>query len=349
MQHEERIKMFKEVFAPLPGEIVLFLMDVPQENKKDFDIWKNRREMVHDWYNTFKELGTKEGFTVEMLEYKATGIHNAPLPRNVVDAVKKSNLVIAMTEYSTTSTLLPITKAEGTITRCASMPQVEKRMEETAMKADYSEVKKYATALSRMLNNAIGANIVFSTGDILYVDLRNRDAYLEAGDCTKAGQFINLPSGEALKPPYEGTIDEISKYGESKTKGIWPVYYGREILKYVIKNNKIVKIIGDNIKAKKMESFFAENDTRRNIAELGIGCNPKAVIIGKILEDEKVGLHIAYGKSTHLGGKVNSDMHIDIVHAKGCLVEGTTFTLINADGSKTELIRDANLRYELLK
>ena len=201
MQHEERIKMFKEVFAPLPGEKVLFLMDVPHLNKKDLDIWKNRRDMVQDWYKTFKELGIKEGFNVEMLEYTATGIHNAPLPKNIVDAAKKSNLVIAMTEYSPTSTLLPITKAEGTITRCASMPQVEKRMEETAMKADYPEVKKYANALKIILNNAIGANIVFSTGDILYIDLRNRDAYLEAGDCTKTGQFINYQSGEALKPP----------------------------------------------------------------------------------------------------------------------------------------------------
>jgi len=51
-----------------------------------------------------------------------------------------------------------------------------------------------------------------------------------------------------------------------------------------------------------MRIFFAENDTRRNIAELGIGCNPKAVITGNILEDEKVGLHIAYGMSSHLGG-----------------------------------------------
>ena len=97
-----------------------------------------------------------------------------------------------------------------------------------------------------------------------------------------------------------------------------------------------------------MKKFFDENETRRNVAELGIGCNPKAVVIGKILEDEKVGLHIAYGKSTHLGGKVDSDMHLDIVHTKGCPVEGTTLTLDNLDGSKTELIKNAMLQYELL-
>ncbi len=92
-----------------------------------------------------------------------------------------------------------------------------------------------------------------------------------------------------------------------------------------------------------------ENDTRRNIAELGIGCNPKAVVTGNVLEDEKVGLHIAYGMSTHLGGKVKSDVHSDICYSKGCPVEGTTVNLINGDGSKTEIIRNATLRYNLLR
>jgi leucyl aminopeptidase (aminopeptidase T) len=322
---------------------------VPKDNKEYPDLWKDRIEMVHDWYDTFKELGKEEGFTVEMLEYEETGKHNALLPKYVEDAIKKSNLVIAMTEYSITSTLLPISKAEGTITRGASMPNVEKSMEETAMSADYEEVNKYASKLERMLNNAIGADILFSTGDKLYIDLRYRNAMYEAGDCTKVSQFINFPSGEALKVPYEATLDEINEFGESKTEGIWPVYYGNDVMKYKVKNNRVVEIIGDGIKAEEMRNFFKDNDTRRNLAELGIGCNPKAVIVGQILEDEKVGLHIAYGTSTHLGGKVKSDMHQDIVHAKGCLIEGTSLTLINADGSKTELIRDAILRYELLK
>jgi len=348
MRYEDRIKMFKQVFAPIPGEKVLFLMDVPNGGKKDTDEFKERLEMVQDWYNTFKGLGKKEGFTVEMLKYESTGRHNAPLPDDVANAVKKSNLVIAMTEFSPTSTILPISRAEGSITRCASMPGVERSMEDTAMSADFSEVNKYARNLEKMLNNAIGADITFSTGDKLYLDLRYRNAMHEAGDCTKVGKFINFPTGEALKPPYEATPDEIDEKGESKTEGTWPVYFDNNRMIFKVKNNKIVDIIGDGKKADEMKKFFKENDTRRNLAELGIGCNPNAVIMGKILEDEKVGLHIAYGTSAHLGGKVKSDVHLDIVHAKGCPIEGTTLNLINVDGSKTELIRDTVLRYELL-
>jgi len=337
------------VFAPKSGEKVLFLVDTPHDEIKDNNIWTDRRKMAKEWHDIFKEIGNKTGFSVSMMEYKATGVHNSPVPQDAIDAAKKSNLIIAMTEFSGTSTLLPLCKAEGSITRGASMPGVEKRMEETAFSADYAEVKKHALAIEKILNVTIGAEVLFSTGDVLYIDLRNRVAKSDTGDYSKTGQAINFPSGEACKAPYEGTSDEIAEFGESKTEGILPSDYNGELVRYVIKNNKIADIIGNGEKAKEMREFFEENHTRRNIAELGIGCNPKAVVIGNVLEDEKVGLLIAYDMSIHLGGKVKSDVHQDICYSKGCPVEGTTLTLINADGSKTELIQDAMLRYELLK
>ena len=341
--------MFKDVFAPQSGEKVLFLIDTSHDNIKDNEIWKDRRKMAQEWYTIFKEMGAKAGFSIDWLEYKATGLHNSLINPEILNMVRKSNLVIAMTEYSATSSLLPICKNQGTGSRCASMPGVERRMEETAFRANYQQVKKYAISIAKMLNDAEGAEIVFSTGDKLNIDLRNRIADADTGDCTQTGQAINFPSGEACIVPYEAAIDEINVFGESKTEGIWPVMYNGDLLKFIIKNNRIVDIIGKGKKANEMRKFFMENTTRKNVAELGIGCNPRAVITGNVLEDEKVGLHIAYGMSTHLGGKVQSDMHEDICYSKGCPVEGTTLTLINRDGSTTELIKDAMLRYELLK
>ena len=350
MKHEEKIKMFKDVFAPKSGEKVLFLIDIPHDKIKDSEVWKDRREMARSWYQTFKEMGDENSFSVSMMEYKATGVHNSPVPQDAIDVAKKSNLFIAMTEFSGTSTLLPICRAKGSITRGASMPGVEKRMEETALRADYAEVKKHALAIEKMLNVTIGAEVLFSTGDTLYIDLRNRYAHADKGECIKPGQAINLPSGETCKVPYEAVSDEIGEFGESKTEGILPVSYEDGILQFVIKNNKIVEVVGESKKADDMRVFFEKDETHRNIAELGIGCNPKAVVTGNILEDEKVGgLHIAYGMSSFLGGKVKSDMHQDVCYPKGLPVEATTLTLFNKDGIKTELIRDAVLRYEMLK
>jgi leucyl aminopeptidase (aminopeptidase T) len=203
MKLEEKIKMFKTVFAPKSGEKVLFLVDIPHDHITDNNAWKERRESALEWYTTFKEMGAITGFSVNIQEYKGTGMNNSPIPDEIIDAACKSNLVIAMTEYSASASLIPICDSENSITRCASMPGVEKRMEETAFRANYQQVKKYATTIAKMLNDALGAEIVFSTDDNLYIDLRNRIGDADTGDCTQTGQFINFPSGEACKAPYE--------------------------------------------------------------------------------------------------------------------------------------------------
>jgi len=350
MNREEKIKLFKDVFAPKKDEKILFLVDTPHDYIKDNEKWKDRRVMAKEWYDTFKELGKKEGFNVDYKEYAATGRHNSPVPEEILEIVKAYNLVLAMTEYSMTSSLIPLCRAKGSITRAASMPTIEKRMEQTALQADYTEVQHYAYSLERYLNKANSAEILFSTGDRLFIDLRNRKAHADTGECKNPGQSINFPSGEACKVPYEAATDEIDEFGESKTEGVMPVAYEKELMKFIIKNNKINEVIGNGRKAEQMRVFFSKDDSHRNIAELGIGCNPKAVVTGNILEDEKVGgLHIAYGMSTQLGGKINSDMHQDICYPKGLPVEATTLTLNYKDGSKTDIIHKAKLRYDLLE
>ena len=348
MNKEEKIKMFNDVFAPKSGEKVLFLYDTPHDNINDNDQWKECRIMVKEWYDIFKEMGAKIGFSVDIDNYPATGLHNSPIPKDIINDARKSNLVIVMAEFSASSSILPVCHEKGSNTRGASM-RPERRMERTAFRANYPEVKQYANAIRKILEKSVGAEIEFSTGDKLYMDLRNRPSWSDDGECCKKGQAINFPSGEAFQAPYEAINDEINEFGESKTEGILPASYDRELVKYIIKNNKIVEVQGEGKNAEKMRSFFNEKESRKNIAELGIGCNPSAVISGNVLEDEKVGLHIAYGLSCHFGGKVDCDVHLDIVYAKGCPVEGETLTLIGKDGERIELIRDAMLRYKLLK
>lgn len=348
MNEEEKFKMINDVFAPKTGEKVLIMYDTPHGNVKDNDGWKERREMSKEWYETLKKMGESGGFTVDIFGYESAGLHNTQQPKEVEDKIASYNLVLVIMEFSISSTMSKVIRTKDSVTRGAGL-HPEKRMEDGVFKANYKEVSKYAIAIRKMLNSAIGAEINFSTGDQLFIDLRNRDAHADGGDCTKAGQYINFPSGEGFIAPYEAINDEINEYGTSKTEGIWPVNYKGELLKFIVKNNKIENIEGEGPKADEAREFYWENDTRKNIAELGIGCNPKAIVTGNVLEDEKVGLHIAYGTSTHFGGKVQSDTHLDIVYAKGCPVEGTSLKLINEDGSKIELIKDSQLRYDLLK
>ncbi len=74
------------------------------------------------------------------------------------------------------------------------------------------------------------------------------------------------------------------------------------------------------------------------------------MVTGNILEDEKVpGLHIAYGMSAHIGGKIYSDMHQDICYPKGAPVEATTLSLIAKNGEQIELISKAMLQFHLFE
>jgi hypothetical protein len=348
MNHEEKIRLFQTVFAPRPGEQVLFLVDLPANPAADTTTWKDRRAMALEWFTIFEELGVKTGFTVSLKEYPATGMPNTPIPTEILAAATNATLVIALTQYSASSSLLPICFSKDSHTRCASMPGVERRMEETALRADYTAVKHYATRLSQLLNDAISADIQFSTGETLHIDLRFRTAKADTGDCTKPGQFINFPSGEACKVPYEAAPEERTIHGQSTTAGVWPVVLKGEPMQWIVQHNRVIDIIGHGPYAEHFRQFFKHNPTRSNLAELGIGCNPQAVITGNVLEDEKVGLHLAYGMSTHLGGTTHSDIHDDICYSKGCPVEATTVTLHHKDNTSLEIIRNAQLRYDLL-
>jgi hypothetical protein len=345
----ERKKLINDVFAPKSGEKILLIVDIPHHHIVDTDYWKNRRKLVADWFQTLKSMGEEKGFFVDLIKYNATGKHNGPLPHDLKNKIRKSDLFFAMTEFSATSSLVSICHDRDSKTRGASMPRIERRMEETALKADYTKIRSYSVCLKHKLDKTIAAEIYFSTSDKIFIDLRNREAGADTGECKQPGQIINFPSGEAWKAPYEGVSIEVKKFGVSKTQGILPAMYDGELVTYVVKENRISDIFGEGKIASTMRDLFNEEDSRRNIAEFGIGCNPQAVVTGNTLEDEKAGLHIAYGMSKHLGGKVMSDLHQDICYSKGCPIEAISVILEGKDGTKTHIIKNSELQYDLLK
>jgi len=56
--------------------------------------------MVEEWYKIFINMEEKIGFKTEMLNYPATGVHNTKISEDIIERIRKTNLVIAMTEYS---------------------------------------------------------------------------------------------------------------------------------------------------------------------------------------------------------------------------------------------------------
>src|SRR3972149_9847149 len=72
----------------------------------------------------------------------------------------------------------------------------------------------------------------------------------------------------------------------------------------------------------KLAKIFSTVKNSRNIAELGIGINKKAKLIGKILQDEKVlgTAHIAFGNNKSYGGKIYSEVHLDCIIKKPTII-----------------------------
>jgi predicted small lipoprotein YifL len=350
-------KLLIDVFDPQPGEKVLVMMDLPPDRLSDYGGWSQRREMAYEWHAAFERLGSELGISVyPLLTYPATGAHSGPLPEQgemggqavrFEEILADTNIVVALTEYSATGPLSAYTETFPNL-RAASMPAVSRSMERTALSADYAEVARKSQLLAAKLDEAEGAMVEFSTGHEMYFDLRYREAHADDGQLhadKEGARIINLPSGEAYMAPYEGEAE-----GEpSRTEGTIPVMLGDELVLATVEENRIVEVIGDGPEAAEARDYLARDEALRNVAELGLGCNDKAVVTGNVLEDEKVmGMHWAYGLSEHIGGAVGVDdfsdpshvEHRDWVYPKGGAIEITSLVLEYEDGTTEEIIKD---------
>lgn len=345
-------KLIADVFAPSPGERVAVLVDLPHDTWTDDEDWRERRRMAAEWRDAFEKLGLP---TQQLVTYPCTGAGNADLPENgeiaglrvrLADLLAETNIAVAMTRFSATAPLFAFTRRFPGL-RAASMPNVLRRMEKSALAADYREVARKAALLQELLNRSESAGIVFSTGDTFAFDLRHREAKADDGQCRaerKEHRVINLPSGEAFIVPYEGEIAGVP----SRTAGLIPVGWKGEFATLRVAANRITDVGGDSAYAGRLRAHFDVDPARRNIAELGLGCNDAAIVTGNVLEDEKAGFHWAYGRSEHLGGVTGPDrflnpanvLHNDIVYAKGCPVEVKSIVLQFKAGGSQEIMRD---------
>ncbi|MDD4737048.1 MAG: aminopeptidase [Kiritimatiellae bacterium] len=342
-------KLIRDVFDPQPRETALFLVDLPTPESPESPDWQDRRLMAADWRAAFLEYGVT---CPPILFFPATGANNGDLPlagqmqkQNVciADELAKVDIALAFTRYSATAPLAALAQKTGTL-RVASLPGVLRRMEQTALAADYEEVARQADALAERLQRAESAQVIFSTGHELFFDLRFRNAHADNGRCRReqTPHLINLPSGEAYIVPYEGERGE-----PSQTAGEIPVMLHGETVLLTVKSNRITEVNGSSPEADRLRDLFAADPTRRNLAELGLGCNDCAVVSGVVLEDEKAGMHWAYGRSEHLGGTVGPSafrdpslvLHNDVVYAKDSPIGIRSLILTYPDHSE-ELIME---------
>ncbi len=337
--------LFQAVFALQPDDRVCVMVDQPHGTIADNTDWQERRAMATDWRRAFERENIAH--VHPLLTYPATGANNGDLPIHgecdghtvkLADVWRESTILVAMTQYSATAPLARYATQHPPV-RVASMPGVLRRMEQTALAADYQAIAQKTRWLAGELTRADRAEVVFATGDTMIFDLRHRTGHADDGACHPGKDFplINLPSGEAFIVPYEGELSG----DPSQTQGTLPVQQDTERYTLEVAANRICRVIGDGPRAQAFARYLREEPARANVAELGLGCNECAVVRGAVIEDEKAGVHWAYGRSEHLGGTVGPDVfsapdrviHQDIVYAADSPISADRCTLFMPNGT----------------
>jgi hypothetical protein len=347
-------KLFTDVFDPQPGETACVLIDTPHGLLADSPVWASRRAMARRWDAALRQLGARRGFRVlPLVSFPATGAHNAQLPAEgsqdgdpvqLEELASQATLLLALTQYSASAPLMGWTQRAPRL-RVASMPMVAPEMESTALAADYAQLAQSCARLRGCLEDAALARVSFSNGDMLTLDLRFRTAHADDGRLPfdkSSPRLVNLPSGEAYTAVYEGERPDVP----SATRGVLPVVWRGEIVRLEIDRNRVVEVLGRGEAAADLRNFLAMDGARRNVAELGLGCNPTARVWGNVLEDEKAGPHIALGRSEHIGGVTGPDAfedprhiwHQDFIYAKESPIHVAEMTLVNARGESEVLV-----------
>lgn len=350
---------FNTIFQPRDGENVAVMCDLPHPGSPpDNPQWEARREMAAEWVSALSEAPSLKQVNVRpLVTYLATRGDNQDLPEMcrmgdtnlpVRDLIADNTIIIAMPEFSSTAPLSLFAR-EFDHLRFASMPGVEKRMEETALSADYQQIYQRCCLLAPLFEKAIGIRVAFSTGHECYFDITGpAEVGLDHGllgpevaGTSAAG--ANLPAGETYTVPNEAR--------DSKTSGTLPVMEGQELILLEVRNNRIIGVEGSGPGAQYLRHRFANDDAWANIAEVAIGVNDSAVITGNVLEDEKAGFHWAYGRSDHLEGSVgvadfnspDAVIHQDIVYAKESPISAARVDFVFDDDSTRVAVVDGEL------
>lgn len=280
------------------GESVLVITDQP------------KREIGYAFWEAAKEAVT-EAMLLEILPRSSNG-EEPPGP--VAKFMKDFDVLIIPTSKSMSHTNARREACEAGA-RCVTLPGILEDTMERTLNADYQEIAQRSIKLAEMVNRGKTARVTTSAGTDITMGIEGRECHADTGLVHNPGDFSNLPAGEAYIAPVEGTANGVMVVDGSMVGKV------KKPIRIVVKDGFATEITGDR-SAEELEKMLEPfGQPGRNIAELGIGTNHKARIVGNILEDEKVmgTVHMALGDNKSMGGNVSVQSHLDGILLKPTL------------------------------
>jgi leucyl aminopeptidase (aminopeptidase T) len=222
---------------------------------------------------------------------------------------------------------------------------------------DYAELGRRCAAIKDTLDRAVAVYVTAPGGTDISIGLRNRKAKSDDGDFSQPGSGGNLPAGETFISPENGTACGRICFDGSISTDTGTIIINEPII-CLVENGFVTAISGSGeadilrhtveaaeYNATEFErtgklpngsgAIYARN--ARNIGELGIGLNPKALISGNMLEDEKA------FRTCHFAIGMNYDDDApSLIHLDG-LVKNPTITAVFDNGSEQLIEKDGEL------
>lgn len=248
-------------------------------------------------------------------------------PAPVVEAMQKAQVIFMACSrgFFHSSSRIKATRAGA---RCFSIAEfTEDDMFKGAIEANFLEAKEFIEIVGEALRKSKEARVTTQAGTDVYFDFRGRAEKILVlnGICHQPGDAAAIILEAAISPKV-GTAQGIIVCDASIT--LLKPGLVQEPVRAVIKDGMVTEISGGPEARKLADLLAAMGDPMvYNVAELGIGLNPKAKMTGVQTQDRGVygTCHIGVGSNITWGGNIKAATHFDfILYAPKIELDGIT-------------------------
>ncbi len=313
-------RLLRGTFEPRRGQRICVLIDLDDPRaitgfqfleNPDLSIQRNAHQHFYLGLRNgaLAELGLEGG---EIFAYQVTGGSNLDLPDLAIapdgselsleaDVYPRYDIILCISTYSATAPLTAFAKKYGF--RGATLHGLNQVILSSGLAVDYEEVSAEAEKLRLGLTRADWAEIDFEFEGgtfTLRLVLGGQEAQKSHGLCRgEMPDVANLPAGEVYFVP-TGAEGEFPMKYEDGTIGLMRVRGGR------IQRADLLKGNAETVRAHNEK--LASDPVTGELGELGFGTQLLPVS-GRDIQDEKIRgtIHVATGRSDHLGGALTPD------------------------------------------
>jgi len=239
--------------------------------------------------------------------------HGQEPPVPIAEAMKKVDVIFTPVSYSITHTESMKRALESGARSLVMTEFTEGQLISGGIEADFDELKVICIRMAKAFEKS--KEVLLTTPKGTRLSMRKEGRPGNAMYCiVERGQLSPVPNVEANFSPLEGSAE-----GKIVADASLP-YIGIGVLTEpvvaTVEKGMITEIAGGDQARKLADDLRSRNDPKvYNVAELGVGLNPKSIMQGIQLEDEGVfgAVHIGIGTNLMLGGNVKAAIHYDLI------------------------------------